>query len=135
VAANASAEVVPGIAVEGEAALDAEQNYLYRVGAKVNTMPNLTLTAGYRGYNGFDGAYDNYNTDRSKSAYDDKTGFTVGVQTEQKGIELAAEYDQPTATATAKAETNIYDTDIWASTKLVEQKMTETKFGAKRVFP
>lgn len=134
-AANASTQIVSGIEVEGEAALDAQQNYLYRVGAKLETMPNLVLTAGYRGYNGFDAAYDNYNEDRSKSAYDRETGFTVGVRTEQNGIDLAAEYDQPTATVTARAETAIYDTDIWASTKLVNQQMEETKFGAKRTFP
>lgn len=134
-AANIGTEIAPGIGVEGEAALDGEQNYLYRVGATVETMPNLVLTAGYRGYNDFAPAYAKYDEDRSKSAYDKETGFTVGVQTEQNGVELAAEYDQPTATMTAKAETEIFETDVWASTKLVEQKMEETKFGAKRTFP
>lgn len=137
IAANAATEIVPGIEVTGEAALDANQNYLYRVGTTVETMPNLVLTAGYRGYNDFNAAYADYDETResSKNAYDKETGFTVGVQTEQNGVELSAEYDQPTATMTAKAETEIFETDVWASTKLENKKMTETKLGAKRVFP
>lgn len=135
-AANASAEVVPGVAVNGEAALDANQNYLYRVGATVETMPNLTLTAGYRSYNDFAPAYANIGNDKAEDdAYDTATGFTVGLETEQNGIGLAAEYDHATDTVTGKAETSIQGTDIWASTKLEKMEMTETKFGAKRAFP
>lgn len=133
-AANASAEVVDGIEVEGEAAMDAAQNTLYRVGATIDTIPGVTLTAGYRGYNDFAGAFAKYEEGEDDNAYDKHTGFNVGMETVQNGIELAADYDQPTDTANVKAETTIQGTDVWASAKLQNRELAETKFGATRAF-
>lgn len=138
-AANAAAEVVDGIAVGAEAALDMDRNYLYRIGATIDTIPGVTLTAGYRGYHGFDAAYDRYtddvnDDDYENNAYDKHTGFSVGLETVQSGIALAADYDHPTDTANVKAETTIQGTDVWASAKLVNRELAETKFGAQRAF-
>lgn len=108
-AVGAASEVVPGIALDGIVAFDKDTNSIYRVNAEVNTVPNMTFMAGYRGYNDFEPAFGNIdNTDADDDAYDRHTGFNIGMETIQSGITLKAEYDDPTS---------------------------ETKLSAQRVFP
>lgn len=135
-AVQGAAEIVEGIGVDGYVALDAENNTLYRMNTTIDTVPGVTLLAGYRANNDFAAQYSDIGNKKPEDdAFDEHTGFNVGIETVQGGVTLAADYDDPTDTVTARAETTIEETDVWASTKLVEREMTETKFGAKRVFP
>ena len=128
-AAQADFEAVPGINLDGYFALDREQNALYRVNTSVETVPNMVLKAGYRANNDFDALNKNVN------AYDEHTGFNIGMETEQSGVKLAANYDDPTKKAQLDAETKIEEIDLWASAELIEQQLRETTFGARRAIP
>jgi hypothetical protein len=133
IALEAGLEAVPGIRLDGYVALDSTQNTMYRVNATVDELiPSVVLKAGYRGYNEFNALYKDTSSQRP---FDENTGFNIGLTTEQAGIGIAANYDHPTRTAVLSADTEFDGTEIWASTKMVNQQVSETKFGAKREIP
>ncbi len=101
---------IAGVGVTGEFAMDAAEEYAYKVRGSVEPIEGVVLSGGYRGVSSeaFAPAMhktDNSNTypDEWKEVHDRKTGFDVAVETTQAGVDLKAAYDDPDQEATLEA--------------------------------
>lgn len=134
-ALSVGTDIMPGLRADGLVAIDADMNPIYRVNTRYEVAPGTTLIAGYRGNRDFAPTYTNPVDEDDNVVYDEHTGFNVGIETEQSGAKLSADYDNPTATANVKAETQVEQIDVWAEAKIKDQAMENVKFGAKRDIP
>ncbi len=134
-ALSVGTDIMPGLRADGVVAIDADMNPIYRVNARYEVAPGTTLIAGYRGNKNFNPTYTNPVDEDDNVVYDEHTGFNVGIETEQSGVKLSADYDNPTATANVKAETQVEQIDVWAEAKIQDRAMQNVKFGAKRDIP
>lgn len=133
---SAAMDIMPGMNVSGQFALDADNNRLYRLDAKADSLiQGVTLTAGYRGADDtFAPFYTNRYDEDGEEVYDLLTGFSIGAETVQSGIRLAADYDDPTKETNLSAETEIEGFKVAASTKLVDSEVEETELEVSRHF-
>lgn len=105
VAVGAETEI-EGVRVNGVAALDADYNYAFKVGASMSPAEDVVLTAGYRQMqDGFNPIHARRDGDHIVpfNKESDESGFNIGVETVQHGFVLGATYDQPTEKATVSA--------------------------------
>lgn len=143
-ATNASAQVIPGLTVNGVFAADRKffdnqkDNYAYRVGGSFSPLSWLSLDAGYRAtMPGFAPEYVATSTDNAPKA---GTGYNVGAKATVQGVNLAASFDQPTDNATASADTTVAGVklagDVAVAADIAAQKysFSEAHMSAERSF-
>lgn len=143
---SAGMDVMPGVNLMGELALDGENRELYRVQASADDLiGGIKVSAAYRAaHEDFSPIYtvdpvdedDNPvgRNDRENVNYDLLTGFSVAVETTQAGVHMLASYDQPHRELTLAADTTVHGFEIGGDTVLVDRKVEESNLSVKRNF-
>lgn len=104
-AAGSAGTEISGVKVKAEAAVDASENFAYKLTGETELMPNVTVKGGYRDSSEEFGTWHPKRDDDDKTvAYDNHKGFNVGLATTQYGIAMEANYDQPTEEVTFSAD-------------------------------
>ncbi len=142
-ALNGKFSPIPMVTLDGVYARDAEQAHAYKVNAAVSLLENLTLRAGYRGadktFNPVyalrkdsddDGYIEQGETDLA--AHDRLTGFNVGASTQVYGVNLAADYDNPTKETDVKADTELAGYKLNGEIKATDTKVSEVSAGVEK---
>ncbi|NLJ85394.1 MAG: hypothetical protein GX322_03060 [Firmicutes bacterium] len=106
-AAGSAGTEISGVKVKAEGAIDRDSNIAYKLTGETEVMPNVILKGGYRDSVGFSSANAKLDDDDAPVAYDDNKGFNVGVATNQYGIDMEANYDQPKEEITFSADKDI----------------------------
>lgn len=96
---GAGLEVIPGLDVSAQLALDGERRQAYRLEASADDLlEGITVKVGYRAADtAFAPMYGNQGDDEDQ--YDLLTGFNVAAETVQSGFHIKGEYDDPTGKA------------------------------------
>ncbi|NMB46164.1 MAG: hypothetical protein GX998_07090 [Firmicutes bacterium] len=103
-AAGSAGTEISGVKVKAEAAMDEGSNFAYKLTGETEVMPNVTVKGGYRDSENFSSQNAKLDDDDEPVAYDNEKGFNVGVATTQYGIDMEANYDQPTEKVTFSAD-------------------------------
>lgn len=142
---GAGTDLVPGIALSGQVALDAENRRLYSVEAVAdNLVDGVKVKAGYRGADDlFDPMFPVLPEDKDGNPvarndadnihWDTLTGFSVGAETVQHGVRLAADYDQPHELLNLEADTDLYGFTVGYAAKIQKGNPMEHTVKAKTV--
>lgn len=143
---SAGVDVMPGLELGGELALDGENRQLYRVQATADGLiPGIRVSAAYRA------ADDDFapvytvdpededgdpvgRNDRENVNYDLLDGFSISAETTQSGVHLAASYDEPHRELTLAAGTTLHGFEVSGETVLVDSEVEETNVSVKRGF-
>lgn len=137
---------LPMLNLKGDLAVDADAEQAYKLTATAEPIQSVKLTASYRANDGFSPMFahaeDDVDHDRNPLtdevtapvAFDDKTGFTVGAETTQLGIHVAAEYDNPTDVGRLAADTKVLNGvtvkgEAWAQAEA--QQWLQAKLSAE----
>jgi len=101
---GAGLQVMPGIDLSAQLALDNDRRHLYRLEATAdNLLEGIKLTVGYRGADdAFAPMYTNRwedNDPTKDELYDLLDGFNIAAETVQSGFRIKGDYDDPTGEA------------------------------------